>query len=246
MRDLHMDPLVLDQYIKHYTRNKNAIVPITHPEIIFHGNVFYFHPAGEESSWGISVIVKAILTNPGHTGIWLAIEPNKNKLSIPGGHIAEPDMAVDGYVGKIMDRALAREFYEELGGTIYNDGMHNYHYMEALEYVTFILRMHEFNSTIYDRAVYVDYPSVYNTCIFYKLIEVDEPNIATVSLNTYIHHDKFLWYSREDHWINHQTKLNRRNLFPYHFKDDIRLTEDGVQLLDKIFYNEELFGKPYV
>lgn len=241
VKDLRVDNIILDQWAVQF-RNNTQIVPLLHPELIlgkYENQHFYFN--NQVCCDGIPVIVKALFVNPEHDGIWLTIEHDKNKVSIPGGHISDADMRTDCM--DTINCTLARELYEEMAGIVYDDGIFTYRCMDPLEYIAFILSKYDLTAKIYNRDLYIDYPSAYDTCIIYMIIEVDIPRSKTIALNTYVHRGALVWYSREDHVLNMTTRRDRRSLFLDHAKDDIRVSSEGVQVLTKIFSQENIFGK---
>jgi hypothetical protein len=55
--------------------------------------------------------------------------------------------------------------------------------------------------------------------------------------------DHMIWYPKREHQMNYKTTSDRRVFFRSQYKNDIRLTAEGLMCLNQIFNDENRFGK---
>lgn len=245
MRDIYIDKKELK--LKYRPKDTFHLLPFTHPELLFNSTTkFQKLPEGylNSSNTDISSIVcKVLITNYEHDGIWLTKEDDKNKISIPGGHLSEIELRYikDDQPYTAIHETMLREMVEEnpaLRDMIFYEGSN------TLEDLDFVIKEYGFTSSREGRPfpLMYSYDDTRGSFIIYMIKEVDNPsyNVPPLSCEEM---RNMVWYSRKDHSINKKTSLNRRSLFNSKYGNDTRVTEAGVSFLDRIFMTESIFGK---
>lgn len=243
MRDLFVDKDKLR--LVYNPKESSKLEEFNHPEMMLSNKLqFHKYPEGYRNEYGSplsSVVCKLLLTNRNHDGIWLIAEDDKNKVSIPGGHVGEDALFYisGGQPYTAIYKTIIRELMEEnpiLRGTRL---VESFSIKATIEY---ILNQYGFNLLPGEFPLYYSYDNYKGSFIIYMIKETDIPSISISPFNYYGFRN-MIWYSRKEHSINSKTKNDRRTLFETDYKDDVRITESGISLLNKVFSTESIFGK---
>lgn len=243
MRDLFVDKDKLR--LVYNPKESKKLEEFKHPEMMLSNKLqFHKYPEGYRNEYDSplsSVVCKILLTNRNHDGIWLIAEDDKNKVSIPGGHVGEDALF---YIScnkpyTAIYTTLVRELIEENPITRGIQLVEPIHVSSALE---FVLNQYQFNLLTANFPMLYSYDDYRGEFIIFVIKEVDNPS-DTIPPFQYYGFQNMIWYSRKEHFMNSKTKTDRRTLFNTTYADDIRVTESGILLLDKIFSTESIFGK---
>ena len=244
MRDLFVDKQEL--HLLYKPKESRQLELFENPEFLFSGKMkFHKYPEGFSANYGSSissVVCKLLLTNMNHDGIWLIAEDDKNKVSIPGGHIGE-DVLYDiehSYSYTVVYKTLIRELIEEnpiIRGTGFDDEIN----VNAM--FNFVLNRYGFNHILPTNSpLYYSYDDYKGSFIIYMVKETDIPSVAVTPF-TYRGFRNMIWYSRKEHSLNMKAKGDRRSLLGTDYDNDIRVVPRGLKILDRIFSTENIFGK---
>lgn len=248
MKDIYLLRDDIERYIR--PKKETKLQVLEHPEIMFNKCEAHMFPDNIQSSfYGYSgVIVKLLLTNETHDGIWLTVEDDKEKVSIPGGHMSQLEWErYQNDPKKAIYKTLIRELMEE--HRYYRAGMEDYtidkidNIYDELHYM---IKQYGFKSS------FTTFPMLYNyeleshlaSYTIYILAETNNPESGYVTPPSY-GYKQSVWYSRVDHRMNHAaySKSHRESIFQTQYKNDIRITDRGMDILDTIFNTESVFGK---
>lgn len=243
MRDIYVDKQELR--LKYNPKESDKLLEFTHPELLLNSGIkFHKYPEGYHNDDGTkisSIVCKLLLTNDAHDGIWLIKEDDKNKISIPGGHLGEAELfsISNGFPYTAIYETIIRELIEEnpvLRGTHIDE---NSNMKSNLE---FVLHQYGFDLTRSEFPFFYSYEDFRGSFIIYMIKEVTVPSCV---IPPFYHHEfrNMVWYSRKEHSINRKTSRDRRTLFDTDYDGDIRVLDRGISLLDKIFSTENIFGK---
>lgn len=245
MRDIYIDKKELK--LKYRPMESDHLLYFSHPELLLNsGTRFLKCQEGYDNSHDVtcsSIICKILLTNYEHDGIWLTVEPDKNKVSIPGGHLSEyelPFIMKDQPYTAIYE-TIVREMIEEnimLRDTTYCDGW------GVLDALDFVIKRYGFNPVEQQPVpLLYSYNDACNEFIIYLVKEVDNPDKHIPALRCY-EYKNMVWYTRQDHRMNLKMPVDRRKtVFNTFYEKDVRVMNNGVSLLDRIFCTENVFGK---
>ena len=248
MRDLYVDKQKLRLFYNPKESNKMEI--FYHPERMLSDKMkFHKYPEGYRNDYGSpisSVVCKILLTNREHDGIWLIAEDNKNKVSIPGGHVGEDVLS---YISSSQPytaiyKTIIRELIEE------NPVLSDTQLIEPMSIrstLEFVLDQYEFNILPSEFPLFYTYDNYKGSFIIFMIEEVDKPSENTLPFENHCFRN-MIWYSRKEHSINSKNnndskRYRMKTIFNSPYADDIRTTKGGVLLLDKIFHTESIFGK---
>lgn len=242
MRDIYVRKEELQ--LRYNPKDINTLLEFKHPELILNSNTkLYKCPEGFHNEYNTelsSIVCKIILTNETHDGIWLIREPDKCKISIPGGHMGE-DVLLGIKKGNIYTsiyETLIRELIEE------NPMLSGYFINEDSNIRTIlrnVINQYGFSINDVEFPLYYSYDEYRGEFIIYMIKETDNPDCSVVPFNYYGFRN-MIWYSRKEHSINIKAHYNRESLFNSEFQNDIRITSAGMTLLDKIFSTKNIFG----
>lgn len=205
----------------------------------------------------VPLVVKLIITTPDRTGIYLIYEEDKQKISIPGGHVSkedvlyiQDDLGIKDKSLLILQSALNRELCEEFFG---DERGYNY-YMSSKDYLTDPHPLTGIESVIY-RKFKVCHPidpiqDLYylykgknrqhsRSLTFYYVIEVE-------TIPGYMCPYNYIWLSKDDFLLSCRRGRMRDiisiigdPIVPV--SRDIRFSRKYRPILDIIFNTPELF-----
>lgn len=249
MRDIYINRKELE--LKSNPKCLPMMTPVLNPELFINPSMKVLRlPQSYSSSMdmGVSAIVcKLLLVNKYRDGIWLVMEDDKSKISIPGGHVSEYEWNhYNRYPYNCIVDTIVREMVEEhpmLDITVIDTFSNSPE--DALVKV-----ISEYGFTINQSVefplfyTYGSHDNVnYRDLIIYLVKEVDFPNQQRIPDFSNYTVGRTVWYSRKEHSINKRYSRDRRGLYCSPYDNDIRIDDEGVELLDKIFSTEKLFGK---
>ena len=243
MRDIYINRMELG--LKANPKEVPLLTELRNPELFINPGLKIRKYPQDYSSYmdpSISgIICKLLLVNKARDGIWLTIETDKDKVSIPGGHVNEFEW--DHYVTlpyECILNTICRELVEE--HLMLRNGEYNLYNLNPDDLLIYVVSKYGF--TINPK---VNFPLYYSydhngDLIIYVVKEVDMPDYNIPALSNFIINNS-IWYSKKDHMYNIKAKIDRSSLFNSPYKNDIRVSMNGIGLLDKIFSTENLFGK---
>ena len=247
-----------------FSVNKKGLTPLVNPEMFLTTKLQnYLYPVGfaDNVPSRVRVFCGMLLTDNLHDGIWLVEDDRDGSLSIPGKCIT--DMEWDATMRNPW-RLIHKTFLnalKDLHPLLRDDidpalqGLHpwmssNYYIGDMIMYA-----IHKYGveftteSMVKDGPMYFQYKDGLGIrsdsstdFMVFQVWEINKPDghiPALISLRT----GNLIWYSRQDHVYNLQERGHRRNRLFSGFKDDIRTSERGMELLDSIFQTETIFGK---
>lgn len=245
MRDIYIDKTELK--LKYRPKDYKYLLPFEHPELLLNSTTKFLKlPEGYINATNTdisSIVCKVLLTNHNHDGIWLTKEDDKNKVSIPGGHLSECELKYikwDKPYTAIYE-TLLRELVEEnpaLRDMIFYEGSN------VMDDLNFVIQEYGFTSSkdMSSFPLMYSYDNTRGSFIIYMIKEVNLPSYVVPPLACEEMRN-MIWYSRRDHNINRKTSKNRREMFNSVYGNDTRITTAGVDFLDRIFSTESIFGK---
>lgn len=245
MRDIYIEKRELK--LKYNPKDTNQLLPFTHPELLLNSTIKFLKlPDDYINSMNTdisSIVCKVLITNYEHDGIWLTKEDDKNKVSIPGGHVSEYELLSikEDKPYTAIYETLLRELVEE--NPMLRDMMF-YEGSNVMDDLDFVIKEYGFTSSKGSAQfpLMYSYDDMRGSFIIYMVKEVDIPTYNVPPLFCEEMRN-MIWYSRRDHNINKKTSMNRRNLFGSAYSNDTRLSTSGVAFLDRIFSTESIFGK---
>lgn len=246
MKDIYLDRTDFEAKVQ--PKKENCLTPLLHPELVFNDTIkhrFYPESIGHTAYQSTGLICKVLLTNQARDGIWLTMEDDKDKISIPGGHMSDAEWKPEllNNPTNLIYRTLTRELLEENcyvqhGMEVY--GLEQFQPDDALNYVIGQYKL-KVNTTMHYPLFYAYYLEDVGSYTIYMVKEVDSPEyVPTFSNYT---QGQMIWYSKREHALNRKYKGDRMSLYHMGYGDDIRCQEEGIQILDSIFNTESLFGK---
>lgn len=242
MRDIYVRKEEIG--LRYNPKDVNELLPFIHPELLLNSNTRFLKcPEGFNNGYDSdlsSIVCKLLLTNEYHDGIWLIREDDKRKVSIPGGHMAE-DVLDDIKAGNVYTsiyETLTRELIEE------NPRLSNYYIGEdANIYLALLNIIDQYGFSIKDGdfPLFYAYDEYNGSFTIYLIKEVSDPN-HTITPFSHYGFRNMIWYSRKEHSINLKTRGDRTRLFDSEYSNDIRISSDGIDYLDRIFSTKNIFG----
>lgn len=245
----------------------SGLISLSHPELFITDKLNYHeYPKGFQDAVPskVSMECNLILTNPAHDGIWLVADYDNDTLGIPSGHIDREwwEMYCTNHPYNIIYLTLIDAMVRL--NPLYRDSASHDPYMRlTLSTQQAFPDIRDILHYVIGRSGFDIYRPCRDDLLFYqywvKSLEYDEyvllrdmkmfvlkevtiPEDRIPALQNFSNHN-FIWYSRKDHYYNIRTKKNRASLFASTFKEDARVSDDGLSILDNIFQTESIFGK---
>lgn len=247
-----------------FSVNKKGLTPLVHPEMFLTKKLrTYMYPVNfaDHIPSKVRVFCGMLLTDELHDGIWLIEDDRDGSLSIPGKCIGDMEwgasydenpwrMIHKAFLNALKDlHPYLRDDVDPALQTLQPWIASNYYIGDMLTYA-----IHKYGveftteSMVKDGPMYFLYKdgvgihSNYSTdFMIFQVWEINKPDGHIPALMS-LQCGNLMWYSRQDHVYNLQERGPRNRLFSG-YKDDIRTSERGVQVLDNIFQTETIFGK---
>lgn len=253
-------------------RASKAMLPLMNPELFINDNMTtHTFPEGFQKNVPekVSFECSLLLTNPTHSGLWLLMNEETSTISLPGGYITEEDWIYASqnpyYViystiihalinahpilsknaecdplAQISNAPTLAELFDTLQYVIGQYSLDvNPHSGKDLLYYQY----HLSPKTVMPRGLEneeLDFRAL--PMRIFVLKEVMHPGNDVPAFINY-DWDHMIWYPKREHQMNYKTTSNRRVFFRSQYKNDIRLTAEGIICLDHIFKDENRFGK---
>jgi hypothetical protein len=247
MKDIYIDRGEFERLFNPHHANQLQEVSLAQLSQFFNQplNPHYYPSSNQYSNpYQTPIIVKILLTDKYHDGIWLVTEKNKDKVSIPGGHVSDEEWAYRTDPEDMIYRTLARELEEErVPGLPCGDDAINKPLNPYMDVANQLIN-YGFHIIGGDSKFYYSYylPNNRGSFTIYILKEVDYPKDYIEPYTIYEHY-QMVWYTRRDHTTNFYYRGSRKELFNSPYTDDIRLIDKGIDILNLIFQTDSIFGK---
>ena len=242
MQKLYLEELEVKRLLN--PRKSDKLIYLAHPERLLAPDTLFYKYSEDYVRMPFStvtpIICNAIVTNQNHDGIWLT---NGTDVTIPNAIMGEEMLE---YIRRDQPvTAVYATIVDALSGHNNSFVNHPFIYDNIPDKIIKILELTGFgNIKVVVSILYgIISPNELN---LFVLIEVDTPDTKIPPLMNYSTRD-FIWYSRADHVMNSnslkrdnpvQLFMNRRR--GYDIRND---KHRGLELLDKVFNTEIIFGK---
>ena len=245
MRQIFIDDMEFKRIINPPKGNR-SLQELTHPERLLSPNLkIHKYPEGytlQQFDTVTPINCNILITNKEHDGIWLLDDSKNNRVIIPHKVLDEEELVDIQHNEPIS--AIYKTIIKALIGfnKTLNPGFYDYEGLLPLR-LYYILKTYGLD------VVNQDFPIYYNFYMgefkdelnLFLLVEVEEPKDNVPPLLNYEYYN-LIWYTRKDLKYSLTTSRDKRQLFCSRYEDDIRTTEEGITLLEKIFKTENIFG----